>query len=110
MLNEANEVIGMVSEGDLLWHRLLADPTAHLWRAAGGDSEKRPGTVAEVMSTPPVTFWPQADIADIAESMLHHNVRSVPILDGAFDDDTERTVVTIMARTVPGVAAVRLGR
>lgn len=43
--------------------------------------------------------------------MLHHNVRSVPILDGAFDDDTERTVVTIIARTVPGVAAaVRLGR
>jgi CBS domain-containing protein len=164
VLNEADEVIGMVSEGDLLRHRVPADPTAHPWRAAGGNGEKRPKTVAEVMSTPPVTSWPQADVADIAEAMLQHNVRSVPILDdeelvgivsrrdilrtvirtddvlaqevqdrldayaggvhrwtatvtggtatidGAFDDDAERTVVAIMARTVPGVAAVHVER
>lgn len=163
VLNEADEVIGMVSEADLLRHRVPPDPDVHLWRAAGGDGERRPATVAEVMSTPACMSTPQADIADIAQTMLCHNVRSVPILDGeqlvgivsrrdilrtvirtddvlakdiqhrldeyasgahrwtatvtdgtatiegGFDNDTERTVVAVMARTVPGVAAVRLG-
>jgi osmotically-inducible protein OsmY len=29
-------------------------------------------------------------------------------IEGGFDDETERAIVTVMARTVPGVAAVRL--
>lgn len=164
VLNEADEVIGMVSEADLLQHRVPADPAVHPGRAAGGDGEKRPEAVAEVMSAPAVTSRPQADVADIAQAMIQRDVRSVPILDGgelvgivsrrdilrtvirtddvlaqdiqyrldeyaggvhrwtatvtegtatitgALDDDVERTVVTIMARTVPGVAAVRLGQ
>jgi predicted transcriptional regulator len=114
------------------------------------------------MSSNPVTAWPDADVADIAQLMLHHDIRSVPILDhgdlvgivsrrdivgslirtddtvareishrldgyaggehrwevsvhdgvagvvGAFDDEVEREVVSIMVRTVPGVARVRL--
>jgi osmotically-inducible protein OsmY len=32
----------------------------------------------------------------------------VVLIDGALDDDAERTVVTVMARTVPGVADVKL--
>jgi hypothetical protein len=29
-------------------------------------------------------------------------------IDGPFDDETERTIVGVMARTVPGIAAAHL--
>ena len=155
-------LVGMVSEGDLLWHRVPTDPTAHLWRHLENSPERRPGTVREVMSARPVTATPDADVADIADMMLRHNVRSVPIVEdrdvvgivsrrdilraavrgddvlarevqhrldeyadgvrrwaatvdggvaaisGDFTNDTERTVVTVLARTVPGISGVKL--
>jgi CBS domain-containing protein len=161
VLDDSGALVGMVSEGDLLWHRVPADVTLHLWRAAGGDTTERPEVVADVMSRNPFTGWPEADVADVAQVMLDENVRSVPIVDngellgivsrrdiirtvvrtdgvlsaeiqhrldeyaggvhrwtvtvsagaatieGEFDDEAERTIVTVMARTVPGVAAVR---
>jgi CBS domain-containing protein len=157
------ELVGMVSEGDLLWHRVPADPTAHL-RRPSTELGDRPKTVADVMSGDPLTTWPDADVADVAETMLNREVRSLPVveddevvgivsrrdilrtvvrtddmvqrdvqyrldeyaggvqrwpvtvedgvvlIDGVLDDDAERTVVTVMARTVPGVADVKLSR
>ncbi len=159
--DDAGELVGMVSEGDLLWHRVPTDPTAHLRPMTSGQDE-RPHTVADVMSGAPLTTWPEADIADVAQTMIEREVRSLPVLeddvvvgivsrrdilrtvvrtddvvrrdvqhrldeygggverwvatvhdglvtiDGELDDDVERTVVRIMARTVPGVADVRL--
>jgi CBS domain-containing protein len=161
VLDDSGKLVGIVSESDLLWHRVPADPTAHLWRAAGGDGDKRPKTVGEVMTADPVATWPEADVADVAEDMLGNDIRSVPVVDdgevvgiisrrdilrtvvrtddvlclevqhrldeyaggvrrwtatitdgaatieGGFDDEVERTVVMVMARTVPGVAASR---
>jgi CBS domain-containing protein len=155
-------LVGMVSEGDLLWHRVPMDPTAHLWRHLENSSERRPGIVREVMSARLVTATPDADVADVADMMLRHNVRSVPIVEdreivgivsrrdilraavrgddvlakevqhrldeyadgvrrwtatvdggvaaisGDFTNDTERTVVTVLARTVPGISGVKL--
>jgi CBS domain-containing protein len=155
-------LVGMVSEGDLLWHRVPTDPTAHLWRHLENSPERRPGIVREVMSARPVTATPDADVADIADMMLRHNVRSVPIVEdrdvvgivsrrdilraavrgddvlakevqqrldeyadgvrrwtatvdggvaavsGDFTNDTERTVVTVLTRTVPGISGVKL--
>jgi CBS domain-containing protein len=114
------------------------------------------------MSARPVTATPDADVADIADLMLRHNVRSVPIVEdrdvvgivsrrdvlraavrgddvlakevqhrldeyadgvrrwtatvdggvaaisGDFTNDTERTVVTVLTRTVPGISGVKL--
>jgi CBS domain-containing protein len=161
VLDEVGGLVGIVSEGDLLWHRVPADPTAHIWRGTD-DVPDRPRTVGDVMSGSPVTTWPAADVADAAELMLRHNVRSVPVvdhcdligmvsrrdilrtvirtddvlthevqhrldeyaggvrrwtvtvsdgavdIDGPFDDEAERAVVSVMARTVPGVGTVRL--
>ncbi|AGL16950.1 CBS domain-containing protein [Actinoplanes sp. N902-109] len=154
-------LVGMVSESDLLWHRVPADPTAHLRRYPDTDPVHRPGMVVEVMSPYPLTTTPETDVAEVAETMLDHDVRSMPVLqDGALvgiisrrdilramvrsDDvlarevqhrldeysdggrrwtvtvdqgvatvlgeyvnETERAVVTVLARTVPGVAAVQ---
>jgi CBS domain-containing protein len=147
-----------VSESDLLWHRVPSDPTAHL-RRADADPADRPGMVGEVMSPYSVTTRPDADVAEVAEEMLEHDVRSMPVLEagslvgiisrrdilramvrgddvltgevqhrldayagghrwtavveggvahvtGEFDDDTEQGIVAVLARTVPGVAAV----
>src|SRR5690349_19489598 len=160
VFDDAGELVGMVSEGDLLWHRVPTDPTAHL-RPVAGDTD-RPHTVADVMSSAPLTTWPDADVADVAQTMLEREVRSLPVLDGdvvvgivsrrdilrtmvrtddvvqrevqhrldeyaggdrrwtaavqdgvvtvdgVLNDDVERAVVQVMARTVAGVADVKL--
>jgi len=162
VLGAAGNLLGMVSEGDLLRHRVPADPTLHLWRVVVDAREPRPRTVADVMTVHAVTAWPDEDVADVARAMLDCDVRSVPVLDdgdlvgivsrrdilrtvvrtddvtrhevqhrldeyaghpgrwsaavvdakvtvtGDFDDDMERTVVGVMVRTVPGVAAVSI--
>jgi CBS domain-containing protein len=47
VLDEVGTLVGMVSEGDLLWHRVPADPTAHPFRideTATTDRPSRDGT------------------------------------------------------------------
>src|SRR3954447_294004 len=73
-------LVGMVSEGDLLWHRVPRDPTAHAWRDLDAPPQQGPRTVHQAMSAHPVTAAPDADVADIADLMLTHDVRSVPIV------------------------------
>jgi CBS domain-containing protein len=156
-------LVGMVSEGDLLWHRVPPDPTAHVPRLENTEPGRRPETVAEVMAWEPYTAQPETDVAEVADLMLRHDVRSVPVVEGGvvvgivsrrdvlrimvrtdevlrgevqhrldeyadgisrwkamvtggvariageFDDETERAVVAVLARTVPGVAAVDVG-
>jgi CBS domain-containing protein len=165
VLDAGGRLIGMVSDSDLLWHRVPAelhgDPGRH------PDTEpppRRPGVVVEVMSEYPITTTPRTDVADVAQLMLDHDVRSVPVLDGGrlvgivsrrdilkamvrddrtlaadvqlrLDDyagrpglwtaevvsgvvtvhgrirnEQQRAVVTVLARTVPGVAAVHLAQ
>jgi CBS domain-containing protein len=155
-------LVGMVSEGDLLWHRVPSDPTAHIRRYPDTDPENRPGMVVEVMSQYPLTTTPDADVAEVADMMLQHDVRSLQVLEdrnvigiisrrdilravvrgddvltqevqhrldeyadgthrwtaaveggiatviGEYNNDTERAVVEVLARTVPGVVAVKL--
>ncbi|GAA0504768.1 CBS domain-containing protein [Paractinoplanes deccanensis] len=162
VVDDAGGLVGMVSESDLLWHRVPQDPTAHLRPLPDMDPENRPGMVLEVMSPYPLTARPDTDVADVAEAMLENDVRSLPVLEdgtlvgivsrrdilramvrsdevlarevqhrldeyadggvrwtatvqggvahvrGRFGDETERAVVTVLARTVPGVAGVEV--
>jgi CBS domain-containing protein len=153
-------LVGMVSEGDLLWHRVPSDPTAHVRRRNTTRPGQRPRTVSEVMAWDPYTVRPATDVAEVADLMLRHDVRSVPVVEdggvvgivsrrdilrimvrtdevlrgevqhrldeyadgvsrwkatvtngvarisGEFDTETERAVVAVLTRTVPGVVAV----
>ncbi len=162
VVDSANFLVGMVSESDLLWHRVPADPTAHARRLPDTDPANRPNRVGEVMSPYAVTTAPDADVAEVAEQMLDHDVRSMPVLEdrvvvgiisrrdilramvrsddvltrevqhrldefadrprrwratvergvariaGDFDNESEQAIVAVLARTVPGVAAVDL--
>ena len=153
-------LVGMVSEGDLLWHRVPADPTAHSRRDREMAPQRRPGTVLEVMAKSPYTATPDQDVAEVADVMIQHDVRSLPVVEGRevvgiisrrdilramvrsddvlakevqhrldeyadgvhrwgatvdggivtvtgeFANDTELAVVTVLARTVPGISSV----
>jgi len=155
-------LVGMVSESDLLWHRVPSDATADALPHLDSDPSHRPGMVAEVMSAYPVVTAAEADVADVAEAMLEYDVRSMPVLDGCrivgvisrrdilramvrsdatlvrevqhrlddfgdgeprwtatvekgvaavsghYHNETERAIVEVLARTVPGVSAVEL--
>lgn len=162
VMDRGGVLIGMVSESDLLRHRVPADCTAHLRPVADLDPAKRPRSVREVMSADPLTTRPDADVAEVAAAMLDNDVRSIPVLDdgalvgivsrrdilramvrgddvlaheirhrldeyadghhrwtvtvhdgvahiaGDFSDDTEKAMVTVFARTVPGVTVVHV--
>lgn len=157
-----DRLVGMVSEGDLLRHRVPHDPVTHAGVDISRVEDRRPRLVRDVMSAPVVTVRAEADLADVAELLLNQDVRSVPVLDdgqvvgivsrrdilrtvvrsddvlafqaqhrldeyagdtrrwsvtvtdgvasidGDFVDEPERAMVTILARTVPGVSAVRV--
>jgi CBS domain-containing protein len=84
-------LVGMVSESDLLWHRVPADPSAHLRRDLDVTPPRRPGRVLEVMARQPYTVTPDLDLAEVAALMLRHDVRSLPVVEG-------RDVVGIVSR------------
>jgi CBS domain-containing protein len=159
---DRGRLVGMVSESDLLWHRVPSDPTAHLRHYPDTDPRERPDRVFEIMSPYPLTTRPEADVAEVAEQMLENDVRSLPVVEndrvvgiisrrdilramvrtdevlakevqhrldeygagprtwtatvrggiatvtGSFADDTEKAVVAVLARTVPGVAAAQV--
>ncbi len=75
------DVVGIVSEADLLRHLLASDPRAHL-RAVGG----RPSgalRVQDVMTADPYTAHGGQDVRDLAAVMAEHGWKSVPVVDGA---------------------------
>jgi CBS domain-containing protein len=86
-----DHLVGIVSEGDLIWHRVQADPDAHLARAPGAGVTDPPGTVGDVMATLVVTMPTDASAADLAQAMLDYDVHSIPIV-------SDKAVVGIVSR------------
>jgi CBS domain-containing protein len=74
------EVIGIVSEPDLLKGRLPLDLTVSLIRRPDGPDPGR--TVDDVMNEPVICLPPTADAAEVARILLANHVRAVPIVDG----------------------------
>ncbi|MEU4425163.1 CBS domain-containing protein [Actinoplanes sp. NPDC024001] len=155
-------LVGMVSDSDLLWHRVPAEPTTDVRGHPDTDPAARPGLVMEIMSEYPLATTPGADVADVAQVMLDHDVRSLPVMEnrtvigivsrrdivkamvrddhvltadvqqrldeysgrrgwwtatvqagtavvtGPFPNEQQRRIAAVLARAVPGVAAVRL--
>lgn len=83
------ELVGIVSEGDLVLDRFGHDPRSQLRPV----QEEPPGpqTVAEVMNRTVIVLTPSTDAADLAETMLARDIRSIPIVEGD-------TVVGIVSR------------
>lgn len=76
---DGGRLVGMVSRSDLLRHRVIRDPRAHL-RPDGPDRTEPPHTVAEVMTPDPIWLPPGADEAEAATIMLQRGIRSLPVV------------------------------
>lgn len=81
VLDDDDELVGIVSEGDLLRKALTPDPRRH--PHVFTRPEPRPGIVADVMSIVVQSLTPGADVADAARIMVDDRIRTLPIVDGA---------------------------
>jgi CBS domain-containing protein len=90
VLDDDERIVGIVSEADLIRDRLPQDPRSHL-RLDARDERDPARFVHEVMQEPVICLGPNADTADLAALMLDHDIRAVPIVDGA-------TVVGMVSR------------
>ncbi|MFB9907621.1 CBS domain-containing protein [Allokutzneria oryzae] len=108
VLDDDSRLIGIVAESDLIRNRIPADLRGNIWEADDDvEREAPPGTVGEVMTETVVAMTPGADVADIAEHMLEHHVRSMPIVDGSrvIGIVSRQDVLRTMVRTNDAVAA-----
>lgn len=86
VLDEADRLVGIVSEADLLLkeeysaappHRSLLQP-----KRIRLVKTKAEGAVAgEVMTTPPVTIGPDASLVEAARLIAHRKVKRLPVVD-----------------------------
>jgi CBS domain-containing protein/nitroimidazol reductase NimA-like FMN-containing flavoprotein (pyridoxamine 5'-phosphate oxidase superfamily) len=80
VVDSDGHLAGVVSRSDLLRHRLVRDPRAHL-RPVLDDETEPPHTVADVMTKDVLALPPSADEADAAEMMLERRIRSIPVVE-----------------------------
>jgi CBS domain-containing protein len=85
--NAAGEVVGVVSEGDILWKEtgLAAEPDnliARILNVADGE-DKRVGahTAGDAMTSPALTIPPTMTVARAAKLMIDNRVNRLPVVD-----------------------------
>jgi len=84
------DLVGILSEADLVPLELAPDPRAHLARLP--DASPTPSRVAsEAMTRDVVALPEEADVADAGRLMLERRIKSIPVVRG-------RRVVGIVAR------------
>jgi CBS domain-containing protein len=81
VLDHEGNVVGIVSELDLLSSRLPHDPRTSM--TPRGDGPDPAQTVRAVMTEPVVCLSENADTADLAQVLVDNRVRAVPILSGS---------------------------
>ncbi|MFC5139857.1 HPP family protein [Actinomycetospora rhizophila] len=72
---EGDRLIGIVGEADLVRGRIPAQDGGH---ATAGTA----GRVGDVMTRSPITREPGSDVADVVATMLDHQLRALPIVEG----------------------------
>jgi len=87
---EHDELVGIVSEADLVPLELAPDPRAHLAPVPEPPAQL-PRVVAEVMTREVVALPERADAAEAGRLMLERGIKSIPVV-------RERRVVGIVAR------------
>lgn len=87
---DGGELVGIVTEADLVPLESTPDPRSHL---AHADAERGhlPRTVGEVMTRDVITLTPGADAAEAAQMMQVRSLRSIPVT-------AQRRVVGIVTR------------
>lgn len=91
VVDDHGELVGIVSEADLLKVALPADPRAHL-RPPVADPLGQPTSVADIMTPAPHTTTQSSDVADVAEIFARTSWKSLPVVRG-------REVVGVISRS-----------
>lgn len=73
VVNEGGELVGIVSEEDVLFGAMGGAPAG-----PGGSG----ATVAEIMTSPAVCATPETDIVELCRMMWGMRIHHVPIVDG----------------------------
>src|SRR5690348_8952799 len=82
VVGEQEELIGLITEADLIRLELHEDPTRHAVPIDVGPREA-PLTAAEVMTADVFAVPPDTDAADVAQIMLEEHLTRVPVVEGA---------------------------
>ncbi len=81
VVDELGELVGIVSEADLLTVSLPPDPRAHM-RPPVADTLRQPASVADVMTPAPHTTTQSSDVAEVAEIFARTSWKSLPVVRG----------------------------
>ena len=82
VLGERDELVGLITEADLIRLELHKDPTRHVV-PVDMSSEEAPLIAAHVMTTNVLAVPPDTDVADVARLMLAEHLTRIPVVDGA---------------------------
>lgn len=100
VVDDAEELVGIVSEADLVPLETTPDPQSRIiprrWRRF-----RVPQTASEVMSREVAALPEEADVAEVARLMLEKRVKRIPIVSGArvVGIVSRRDVIKVLART-----------
>ncbi len=81
VVDDADRLVGIVAEADVLQDRLPADPRLHLRRDEEIPEHPPPLLVRGVMTVGVRTVDVGADVADVARLLVDGRLRSVPVLE-----------------------------
>lgn len=100
VVDHDGQVVGVVSEADLLRVVLLPDPRVHLETPPSSDPA-RPRRVDEVMTAMPVVVSSSEDLATAVELMTSTAVKSLPVVDRGrlVGMISRRDVLRVLARS-----------
>lgn len=102
VVGDDDELIGIVTEADLIGDRFSGDP-----RTGSGRHGLPGGLVGDVMTTPVTAMGPGTDLAVLTKVLLDARIRAVPIVDGArvIGIVTRGDIVRVFARSDTEIAA-----
>lgn len=81
VVDDDDQLLGIVAEADVLRGRLPRDPRMHLRRDDDENGTPPPALVRGIMTTEVRTAETTADVADIARLFVDERLRSVPLTD-----------------------------
>ncbi|HEY8374244.1 MAG TPA: CBS domain-containing protein [Pseudonocardiaceae bacterium] len=83
VVDDEEQLVGIVTEADVVRGRIPRDPRARIWRQEEPVSDPPGATVGEVMTSPVVVAAAGTDVGDVARTMLERGIRSVPVVEGS---------------------------
>jgi CBS domain-containing protein len=88
---DADELVGLISEADLVPLELAPDPRAHLAPVPEASRTAPPRIASQAMTRDVIALPEEADVADAGRLLLERRIKSIPVVRG-------RRVVGIVAR------------